>query len=90
MDAEDDDDYNNDRNADGVVFDPQSDLNDSGEEAGGGDDGVQIRTPTPTGARGHGRGDCRRRNRRRNGSLLPFEGWKKCGDHQRSGLCRNC
>jgi hypothetical protein len=49
MDAEDDDDYNNDRNADGVVFDPQSDLNDSGEEAGGGDDGVQIRTPTPTG-----------------------------------------
>ena len=56
MDAEDDDDYNNDRNADGVVFDPQSDLNDSGEEAGGGDDGVQIRTPTPTGARGHGHG----------------------------------
>ena len=71
MDAEDDDDYNNDRNADGVVFDPQSDLDDSGEEAGGGDDGVQIRTPTTTGGttmrgtttggsttggRGHGRG----------------------------------
>ncbi len=33
MDADDDDDYNNDQNADGVFIDPQLDLNDSsGEE----------------------------------------------------------
>jgi hypothetical protein len=96
MDA-DDDDYNNDHNADGVFIDPQMDLNNSGKEAGDGDDSVQIRTPTTTGGtttggRGHGRGGGGRGRGRGRGEGGHGRGrgrGRGCGEGGRPPGCSN-